>query len=108
MARHPSARPLAVAALLAAALAGACTNSGTEAEGTNQAPALSGRGGPASDQNPVGASPDQAGRTRAEAAGAIGPGNTAGTSNVNPVTQSTKTQVDTIPDTRPDAGPGSQ
>jgi len=107
MARHPSARPLIVAALLAA-LVTACTNSGTEAEGTNQAPAVSGRGGPASDQNPVGASPNQAGQTRAEPAGAIGPGNTAGTSNVNPVTQSTKTQVDSTPDLRPNAGPGSE
>ena len=105
---HP-ARTLVIAALLGtAAAAGACTNSGTDQEGTNQGPAVAGRGGPAGGENAVGAAPDQAGRTRAEAAGAIGPGNTAGTSSVNPLTQSTKTVIDSTPDLRPNAGPGSE
>ena len=107
MRRFHTARPLAIAALVGGALLGACTNEGTGREGTNQSPAISGRDG-GSDENPVGAAPDQAANTRADRAGSIGPGSSASTSNVNPVTQSTKTQVDTIPDTRPDAGPGSQ
>ena len=102
-----NARPLAVAALLAGAL-GACTPSGTEKEGTNEAPAISGRDGPATAENPVGASPDQAGQTRSEPAGAVGPGSTANTSNVNPNTQNTHTQVDSTPQRRPNAGPGTE
>ena len=94
-------------ALLAAALFGACTNQGSNAEGTNQTPAISGRSG-ASDENPVGGRPSQTANTRADQAGSIGPGSSVSTSNVNPNTQSTKTQVDSIPDVRPDAGPGSE
>lgn len=109
MAISHRARRLTAAALLGAAtLAGACTNSGTEEEGTNQAPAVSGREGPATGENPVGGAPNQAARTRAEETGAIGPGSTAGTSTVNPVTQSTKTVIDSTPDVRPDGGPGSE
>ena len=94
-------------ALAAAALLGACTNQGSNAEGTNQTPAISGRQG-ASDENPVGGAPGQSANTRADQAGSIGPGSSVSTSNVNPNTQSTKTQVDSIPDVRPDAGPGSE
>jgi hypothetical protein len=101
------ARPLALAAALAAML-GACTNSGTGEEGTSQSPAISGRDGPATDENPVGSAPGATRQTRAEAAGAIGPGSSAGTSHVNPNTESTKTVVDSIPDTRPTAGPGGE
>ena len=106
MVKHTRVRPLAVAALLGATLLGACTSSGGENEGTGQEPAISGRQG-ASDQNPVGGRPDPRGQTRAEPAGAIGPGNSAGTSSVNPVTQSTTTHIDSIPRLRPTGGPGS-
>ena len=99
-----SALTVAVAAV---ALLGACTNQGSNAEGTNQTPAMSGRQG-ASDENPVGGAPGQTANTRADQAGSIGPGSSVSTSNVNPNTQSTKTQVDSIPDVRPDAGPGSE
>jgi hypothetical protein len=95
------------AALAAALVLAACTNSGTEQEGTNQTPAISGRSG-ASDENPVGAAPDQMARTRADQAGSIGPGSAVSTSNVNPVRDTTHTQVDTTPDLRPTAGPGSE
>lgn len=40
-------------------------------------------------------------------AGSIGPGSSAGTASVNPKTQTTKTELDSVPDTRPNAGPGS-
>ena len=100
-------RPLVLAACVTAAL-GACTNSGSDQDGTAQGPAIAGRDGPATGENPVGSAPNASGRTRAENAGAIGPGSSASTSSVNPVTQSTRTQVDSIPDTRPDAGPGSE
>lgn len=99
-------RALALVVVAAAAL-GACTNQGSSAEGTNQTPAISGRAG-ASDENPVGGAPGQTANTRADRAGSIGPGSSASTSNVNPNTQSTKTQVDSIPDLRPDAGPGHE
>jgi hypothetical protein len=105
--RH-AARPLALVLAAGVAALGACTNSGSEQEGTNQAPAVSGRDGPATDENPVGNAPNQAGQTQAEPAGAIGPGGTAQTSNVDPNTQSTHTQVDSTPQRRPNAGPGHQ
>ena len=108
MARRNRVRPVTAAVLLGVAALAACTNSGTEQEGTEQGPAISGRNGPAGDQNAVGAAPSQSAQTRAEPVGAIGPGNTAGTSNVNPTSESTKTQVDSTPDTRPNAGPGSE
>jgi hypothetical protein len=107
MLKRPAARALALAACLGSAALGACTNSGSDTEGTNQGPAISGRDGGATDENAVGTAPNQAGQTRAEPTGAIGPGSSAGTAQVNPVTQSTKTQIDSIPDTRPNAGPGS-
>lgn len=100
----PARRLLAVALAASASLAG-CTNSGSDAEGTNQTPAISGRNG-AGDENAVGGAPSQSSQTRAEQAGSIGPGSSASTSNVHPTKQSTRTQVDSIPDTRPDAGPG--
>ena len=103
--RSTPARRLVGAALVAAASTlAACTNSGSDAEGTNQTPAISGRNG-ASDENAVGGAPSQSSHTRADRAGSIGPGSAASTSNVNPNTQNTKTQVDSIPDLRPDAGP---
>ena len=103
--RTNSARRLLGAALVASAALAGCTNSGSDAEGTNQSPAISGRDG-GGDENPVGAAPNQAVQTRADRAGSIGPGSSASTSNVNPTKQSTRTQVDSIPDLRPDAGPG--
>ena len=108
MLKRTDARALGLAVCLGAAALGACSNSGSGKEGTNQAPAISGRDGPATGENPVGAAPDQAGQTRAEPAGAIGPGGTAQTSNVNPNTQSTHTQVDSTPERRPNAGPGGE
>jgi hypothetical protein len=102
-----SRRPARVAALAAALALTACTNSGAGQEGTNQTPAISGRSG-ASDENPVGGAPDQTARTRASQAGSIGPGSAVSTSNVNPNRDSTQTQVDTTPDLRPNAGPGSE
>jgi hypothetical protein len=56
----------------------------------------------------VGGAPDQTARTRASQAGSIGPGSAVSTSNVNPNRDSTQTQVDTTPDLRPNAGPGSE
>jgi len=100
-------RGLALAALLGGAVLGACSPGGTNEAGTNEAPAISGRNGPATEEQPVGASPNQAGQTTAEQAGAVGPGSTAGTTNVNANTQSTHTQVDSTPERRPDAGPGN-
>jgi hypothetical protein len=87
---------------------GACTNSGSDEEGTAQGPAIAGRDGASGGENQVGPAPSASGQTRAEGAGAIGPGSSASTSNVDPVKQSTHTQVDSIPDTRPNAGPGSE
>ncbi len=98
-------RTLALVGALGVAALGACTNSGSDEEGTNQAPAMSGRNGPATGENPVGSAPNQAGQTRAERAGAIGPGSAAGTAQVNAVTQSTQTQVDSTPDLHPSYGP---
>ena len=102
------ARPLALVVCLGVAALGACSNSGSGKEGTNQAPATSGRDAGATAENPVGAAPDQAGQTRADPAGAIGPGGTAQTTNVDAKTQSTHTQVDSTPERRPNAGPGGE
>ena len=107
MTRVQTKRAIAAASIAGAALFGACSNEGSSAEGTNQTPAISGRSG-ATDENPVGGAPGQGAQTRADAAGSIGPGSALSTSNVNPNTQSTKTQVDSIPDLRPDAGPGNE
>jgi hypothetical protein len=107
MLRLHTRRPLVLAALVGGMTLGACTNEGSGRDGTNQGPAISGRDG-GSDENAVGAAPDQAANTRADRAGSIGPGSSLGTSNVNPTRQSTKTQVDSIPDVRPDAGPGGE
>ena len=101
---NPARRLVCAALVVSAGALAACTNSGTDAEGTNQTPAISGRNG-ASDENAVGGAPSQSSQTRADRAGSIGPGSSASTSNVNPNTQNTKTQVDTILDLRPDAGP---
>ncbi len=100
-------RFLAAVALVGTAALGACTNSGSDVEGANQTPAISGRTGP-SDENPVGGAPNQAVQTPASQLGSIGPGSAASTLNVNANTESTQTPLDSTPDLRPDAGPGSE
>lgn len=108
MLMRTGARSLALVAFVGVTALGACTNSGSDEEGTSQSPAIAGRNGAASEENPVGGSPSATGQTRAEQAGAIGPGSAASTSNVNPLTQNTRTQVDSTPELRPNAGPGSE
>ena len=100
-------RPLALAALVVASALGACSSPGNQYAATGQAPAMSGRDG-ATEETPVGGRPHARGQTAADRAGAVGPGNTVGTSSVNAVTQSTQTQIDSLPELRPTAGPGSQ
>lgn len=77
------ARTVALAGLLAGAALGAC--GGSQGDAASQA--------------------EQADAQRS--AGSIGPGSSAGTASVNPKTQSTKTEIDSTPDLRPNAGPGS-